>query len=117
MMVILRQGGLGKRGLNFDAKVRRSSNDPYDLFHAHIGGMDAFARGLLVAHELRESKVRSNFVARRYSSFDAGMGAKIRSGRTGFQELERWILKEGEPELESGRQEMLENNLNQFVLK
>jgi xylose isomerase len=117
MMIILNQGGLGRGGLNFDAKVRRSSNDPYDLFHAHIGGMDAFARGLLIAHEIIEHKVFSKFVEKRYSSFDSGIGAKIKAGKVGFKELEQWIIKEGEPELESGRQEMLENILNQYVLK
>ena len=115
MMVILQQGGLGKGGLNFDAKVRRSSNDPYDLFHAHIGGMDAFARGLLIAHQVLQDKVISKFVADRYSSFDSGIGAKIMKGKVGFRDLEQWILKEGKPALESGRQEMLENILNGYI--
>jgi xylose isomerase len=116
MMIILNQGGLGTGGLNFDAKVRRSSNDPYDLFHAHIGGMDAFARGLLIAHDIIEDKVFSKFIAERYSSFDSGIGAKIMSGKVGFRDLEQWIIKEGKPELESGRQEMLENILNSYIL-
>jgi xylose isomerase len=116
MMVILNQKGLGKGGLNFDAKVRRSSNDPYDLFHAHIGGMDTFARGLLVAHEIIESKVFSKFIEERYSSFESGIGAKIMAGKVDFQGLEKWIIKAGKPELVSGRQEMLENILNSFVI-
>lgn len=116
MMIILNQGGLGTGGLNFDAKVRRSSNDPNDLFHAHIGGMDAFARGLLIAHELTKDKVFSRFVDERYSSFKSGIGAKIISGKVGFRDLEQWIIKEGKPELESGRQEMLENILNSYIL-
>jgi xylose isomerase len=116
MIIILNQNGLGKGGLNFDAKVRRSSNDPHDLFHAHIGGMDAFARGLLIAHDIIEDKVFSKFIAQRYSSFDSGIGAKIMAGKVGFRDLEQWIIKEGKPELESGRQEMLENILNSYIL-
>jgi len=76
MMIILNQNGLGKGGLNFDAKVRRSSTDPIDLFHAHIGGMDAFARGLLIAQRIIEDKVLSSFVEGRYSSFKSGIGAR-----------------------------------------
>jgi xylose isomerase len=115
MMIILNQGGLNKGGLNFDAKVRRSSNDPVDLFHAHIGGMDSFARGLLIAHKIIEEKAFSKFIAERYRSFDSGIGAKIMSGKVGLEEIEKWILKEGKPELESGRQEMLENLLNSYI--
>jgi len=115
MIVILNQNGLGKGGLNFDAKVRRSSNDPYDLFHAHIGGMDAFAKGLLVAHEIIKDKAFSKFIEERYSSFDAGIGAKIMKRKVGFRDLERWIIKEGKPETKSGRQEMLENVLNSYL--
>ena len=115
MIIVLNQGGLNKGGFNFDAKVRRSSNDPYDLFHAHIGGMDAFARGLLIAHEIINDKVFSKFIAERYSSYGTGIGAKIMGGKVGFQELEQWIIKQGAPELESGRQEMLENILNTYL--
>lgn len=115
MMIILNQGGLNKGGLNFDAKVRRSSNDPVDLFHAHIGGMDSFARGLLIAHKIIEEKAFSKFIAERYRSFNSGIGAKIMSGKVGLEEIEEWILKEGKPELESGRQEMLENILNSYI--
>jgi xylose isomerase len=115
MIIILNQGGLGKGGLNFDAKVRRSSNDPYDLFHAHIGGMDAFARGLLIAHKIIEDKVFSKFIAERYSSFNSGIGAKIAAGKVGLRDLEQHIIKQGKPELESGRQEMLENILNSYL--
>ncbi|MDP2885779.1 MAG: xylose isomerase [Ignavibacteria bacterium] len=117
MLIILKQGGLGSGGLNFDAKVRRSSNDPNDLFHAHIGGMDAFARGLLIAHEMIKDKVFSKFIDDRYSSFKSGIGAKIMSGKVDFRGLEQWIIKEGKPTLESGRQEMLENILNSYILR
>jgi xylose isomerase len=117
MLIILKQGGLGKGGLNFDAKVRRSSTDPSDLFYAHIGGMDAFARGLLIAHDIMEEKVFSKFVAERYKSFDSGMGAKIISGKVGLSDLEKWAIQEGAPDLASGRQEMLENILNSYILR
>lgn len=116
MMVILKQNGLGKGGLNFDAKVRRSSIDPVDLFHAHIGGMDAFAKGLLVAHKLIEDKALSNFVEERYSSFKTGIGADIMSGKVGLEEVEKWVLANGKPVVQSARQEMLENILNSYIL-
>ncbi len=116
MLVILNQGGLGSGGLNFDAKVRRSSNDPMDLFYAHIGGMDAFARGLLIAHEIVKDKTLSAFLEERYGSFRSGIGRKIMSGDVGLRELHEWILREGTPILRSGRQEMLENLLNDYIL-
>ena len=115
MMIILKQNGLGSGGLNFDAKVRRSSNDPTDLFYAHIGGMDAFARGLLIAHGIIEDKVLSNFIEERYSSFKSGIGAKIMAGEAGLEDAEKWIHNNGNPVLQSGRQEMLENILNLYI--
>ncbi len=115
MMIILKQNGLGSGGLNFDAKVRRSSNDPLDLFHAHIGGMDAFARGLLIAHKLIEDKVFSRFIEERYGSFGSGIGADILSGNIDFEGVEKWILGNDKPVLSSGRQEMLENMLNSYI--
>jgi xylose isomerase len=115
MLVILKQNGLGTGGLNFDAKVRRSSNDPTDLFHAHIGGMDTFARGLLIAHKIIDDGVLEDFVKERYGSFGSGIGAKIMSGQVGFEDLEKWVMKEGQPVLKSGRQEMLENILNSYI--
>lgn len=115
MMVILRQNGLGRGGLNFDAKVRRSSIDPMDLFHAHIGGMDAFARGLLIAHKIIEDGVLPNFTEERYSSFRSGIGAKIMSGQAGMEDLEKWVMSQNYPVVQSGRQEMLENILNTYI--
>lgn len=117
MMVILNQGGLGSGGLNFDAKPRRSSTDPMDLFHAHIGGMDAFARGLLAANAIMEDKVLSDFIRKRYSSFSTDIGAKMMAGKAGLKEAEQWILKAGKPVLESGQQEMLENVLNSYLFR
>ncbi len=115
MMIILNQNGLGKGGLNFDAKVRRSSTDPTDLFHAHIGGMDTFARGLLIAQKIIDDKALSDFVKQRYSSYSSGIGARIMSGKAGLEEVEKWALKQGTPVLESGRQEMLENIINSYI--
>jgi xylose isomerase len=115
MLEILEVGGFTTGGLNFDAKCRRESFEPVDLFHAHIGGMDAFARGLKIAHAIREDGRLSDFVDDRYSSYDSGIGAKIESGDVGFEELEAHVLANGEPDLKSGRQEMLENLINEFI--
>jgi xylose isomerase len=115
MMIILKQNGLGTGGLNFDAKVRRSSIDPMDLFHAHIGGMDAFARGLVIAHQIMKDKALSSFIDERYSSFNSGIGKQIMSGKAGLEDAEKWVLKQGAPELQSGRLEMLENILNSYL--
>ena len=81
MLVILEQGGLKPGGINFDAKVRRESFDPIDLFHAHIGGMDAFARGAKIAAEIRKDGLLNNLLAERYSSYDTGIGQEIESGK------------------------------------
>ncbi len=116
MFVILNQNGLGTGGLNFDAKVRRSSNDPTDLFYAHIGGMDTFARGLIIAHQIIEDKQISNFIEERYGSFSSGIGAKILSKQTGLEEIEKWVIEQPAPTLQSGRQEMLENIINSYIL-
>jgi len=116
MLVILNQGGLGGGGLNFDAKVRRGSFDTVDLFHAHIGGMDTFARGLLVADALIRDGVFSKVLADRYRGFrETEMGRKILSRKTSLPELEAWAESQGEPERVSGRQEALENLLNDYL--
>jgi xylose isomerase len=108
-------GGLTTGGLNFDAKCRRESFEPVDLFHAHIGGMDAFARGLKVAHAMIEDGRINTFIKQRYATFDTGIGAKIEKGEVGFEELEAHVLANGEPLLGSGRQEMLENLVNEYL--
>ncbi len=115
MLVLLKMGGFTTGGLNFDAKVRRESFEPVDLFHAHIGGMDAFARGLKIAHAMIEDGRVDDFVKARYSTFDSGIGAQIEKGEVGFAELEAFTLKNGEPALGSGRQEMMENLVNEFI--
>jgi xylose isomerase len=116
MLVILKQGGLAPGGINFDAKVRRESTDPIDLFHAHIGGMDAFARGLKIAAAIREDRVLTDFVANRYSSYDDGIGRRIELGQATLAELEQYMLEKGEADAsKSGRQEFLENVINQYI--
>jgi len=115
MIVILNQGGLGSGGLNFDAKPRRSSIDTIDLFYAHIGGMDTFARGLLIANNIIEDGVFDQFIDNRYNSYLEGIGKDILSGKMTFEETEKWILENGMPVPKSGRQEMLENILNDYL--
>jgi xylose isomerase len=115
MLVVLKMGGFTTGGLNFDAKRRRESHEPIDLMHAHIGGMDAFARGLKIAHAIQADGRLANFVEERYSSFDKDIGAKVEAGTASFAELEELALANGEPTLSSGRQEMLENLINEFI--
>ncbi len=116
MLSILKAGGLTTGGVNFDAKVRRESFEPVDLFYAHIGGMDAFARGLKIAAAIRKDGRLAEFVKSRYSSWETGVGAKIRGGKANFKDLEKFILAKGEaaPNV-SGRQEFLENLINEFI--
>jgi xylose isomerase len=115
MYVILKAGGFTTGGLNFDAKVRRQSIDVEDLFHAHIGAMDAFARGLKNAARLIQDNVLDGFIKERYSGWDSQLGRDIEAGRVGFQELEQYALSHGEPEIRSGRQELIENVLNEYI--
>jgi xylose isomerase len=116
MLSILKYGGFKTGGVNFDAKVRRESFEPIDLFHAHIGGMDSFARGLKIAAAIRKDGRLEEFVKGRYASWDTGIGAKIESGKASFKDLEAYMLKQGEitPNV-SGRQEFLENLINEFI--
>lgn len=115
MYTILKAGGLTTGGLNFDAKVRRQSIDPVDLFHAHIGAMDTFARGLKNAVKMIKDGKFEKAVTDRYAGWDKGLGADVEAGKIGFVECEAFTLANGEPELTSGRQEMLENLLNQYI--
>lgn len=116
MLSILKMGGFTTGGTNFDAKVRRESFEPVDLFHAHIGGMDAFARGLKIASAIRKDGRLQGFIKERYSSWDKGIGAKIESGKENLKSLEAYMLKQGDitPNI-SGRQEYLENLINDFI--
>ena len=116
MLAILNAGGLTTGGVNFDAKVRRESFEPIDLFHAHIGGMDAFARGLKIAAAIRKDGRLAEFVKQRYASWDSGIGAQIEKGKANFAELEKYISKKGKAAAnQSGRQEFLENLINEFL--
>jgi xylose isomerase len=116
MLIVLGQGGIGSGGLNFDAKVRRDSFEPVDLFHAHIGGMDAFAVGLKLAAQIRKEGTLSGFVKDRYASWDTGIGAKIEAGSANFADLEAYMLEKGDATANaSGRQEMLENLFNRYI--
>ena len=116
MVSILRAGGLGSGGLNFDAKLRRPSIDPEDLFHAHIGGMDAYALAFKIARRIIADGKFSGFLKDRYASYDTGFGRDIAKGRVGFRELNKLVLtKLGEPKPRSGKQEYLENLLNTYL--
>ena len=116
MYYILKHGGLGSGGVNFDAKVRRESFEPIDLFYAHIGSMDAFAKGLKVAAAIRENQAIDGMIKDRYKSWDEGIGSKIESGDVGFAELESYMLEKGEANSNSsGRQELLENLVNRYL--
>jgi xylose isomerase len=116
MLTILGMGGFTTGGVNFDAKVRRESFEPEDLFYAHIGAMDAMARGLKIAAAIRKDGRLAEFVKQRYASWDSGIGKKIEQGKADYAELEAHILKQGEARANvSGRQEFLENLINEFV--
>jgi xylose isomerase len=115
MLRLLKMGGFTTGGLNFDAKRRRESHEPEDLFHAHIGGMDAFARGLKIAAKIIEDGRFDEFVKNRYCSFDSGIGAEVESGSASLESLEQHALAISPPQLASGRQERLENLLNDYL--
>ena len=115
MVSILRAGGLGSGGFNFDAKLRRPSIDPEDLFFAHIGGFDAYTLAFKLARKIIADGKFTQFVAARYNSFNVGFGRDIETGKLGFKELEAIVFKVGEPVPHSGRQEYLENLLNQYI--
>ena len=115
LFVIVQAGGLQGGGVNFDAKTRRNSTDLEDLFHAHIGGIDAFARALLITEKLINS---TDFVQRmedRYASFDSGAGKDFEDGKMGLADLHAYAQKNGEPAQISGRQEYLENLINNCI--
>jgi xylose isomerase len=115
MLVVLGMGGFKAGGLNFDAKRRRESHTPEDLFHAHIGGMDTFARGLKMAAAVRADGRLADFVSQRYASWDSVLGQKVEQGKASLAELEKVALSQPAPILASGGQEYLENLVNEFV--
>lgn len=116
MLAILGQGGLGRGGLNFDAKVRRDSFEPVDLFYAHVGAMDSFAHGLKIAAEIRKDGVLKEMTDKRYASWESGVGVQISEGSANFETLEKYMLEKGEvsPNV-SGRQELFELVLNRYI--
>jgi xylose isomerase len=118
MFTILKAGGFTTGGLNFDAKIRRNSIDPEDLFIAHIGGMDAFAVGLIVAQKIIDDGKIPAFVKKRYASFNAGDGAKFDKGDMTFEDLAKigTAAGYGKTGITSGKQEYLESVLNQYLL-
>lgn len=115
LLVMLESGGLQGGGINFDAKTRRNSTDLEDLFHAHIGGMDAFARALLAADAILQKSEYRRLRQARYASFDEGKGKEFEEGRLRLTDLAALAEALGEPELQSGKQELFENILNQYV--
>lgn len=117
MYEVLKNGGIAPGGLNFDAKVRRASFEPEDLFLAYIAGMDTFAKGLRIAVELLEKGELENFVKEKYSSFSTGIGKDIVDGKVGFKELEKYALSNKAIVNKSGRQEMLEAIVNSYILE
>ena len=115
MLVLLEAGGLQGGGINFDAKTRRNSTDLEDLFHAHIGGMDAFARALLAAEAILENSPYRRLRSERYASFDQGAGREFERGNLSLIDLTRIATSHDEPPLRSGRQEFFENILNRYL--
>ena len=115
MLIILEAGGFGGGGVNFDAKTRRNSTDTEDLFHAHIGGMDNFARALLVADKILTHSPYKTFRKSRYASFDDGQGKAFEDGKLSLEDLRTYAQQHGEPKQTSGRQEWLENLVNRYI--
>ncbi len=110
------KGGLEPGGVNFDAKVRRESFDPIDLFYSHIGGMDTFAMGLKIAAAMRADGVLDGMVTDRYASWDSGIGAEIEGGSHDFKSLEKYMLEKGDvTPCTSGGQELFENVVNRYI--
>jgi len=114
-LVILEAGGFQGGGINFDAKTRRNSTDLEDIFHAHIGGMDAFARALLASQNILENSAYRKLREERYRSFDSGEGKAFMQGKLNLEQLREIALKNGELPLKSGQQELFENIINQYI--
>jgi xylose isomerase len=115
MLVFLKAGGLQGGGVNFDAKIRRNSTDLNDVFHAHIGGADTFARALLIADKINTSSPYEKLRTARYSSFDTGKGKDFEAGKLDLQDLYKIAQENGELTLQSGKQELFENIINQYI--
>lgn len=115
MLVILEAGGFKGGGINFDAKIRRNSTDPADLFYSHIGGMDIFARALITADNILNKSDYKKVRADRYASFDSGKGKEFEQGKLSLEDLRAFAIENGEPAVKSGKQEYLENIINRFI--
>ena len=115
MLVILGGTGLQGGGINFDAKIRRNSTDPADLFYAHIGGMDIFARALIIADSILQKSEYKKIRTERYASFDTGKGKAFEEGKLSLEDLRQYAIENGEPAVLSGKQEYLENLINNYI--
>ena len=115
MLIILEAGGFKGGGVNFDAKIRRNSTDPLDLFYAHVSGMDAFARALIVADNILQKSDYKKFREERYASFDNGKGKEFEQGKLSLLDLREYAIAKGEPEVRSGRQEWVELLINRYI--
>ncbi len=115
MLIILEAGGFNYGGINFDAKIRRNSTDLEDIFYAHIGGMDNFARALVIADNILTKSSYKKIRAERYASFDSGKGAAYEAGELTLEDLRSYAFEVGEPARTSGKQELLENIINQYI--
>jgi xylose isomerase len=115
MMVLLQAGGFKGGGINFDAKIRRNSTDPEDLFHAHIGGMDVFARALITADNVLRKSDYKKIKKARYASFDSEHGKAFEEGKLTMEDLREYAIENGEPKIISGKQEYMENIINRYI--
>ncbi|MEO6893888.1 MAG: xylose isomerase [Ginsengibacter sp.] len=115
MLIVLEAGGLKAGGVNFDAKIRRNSTDPADLFYAHIGGMDSFARALITADTILKKSDYKKLREERYASFDSGKGKAFEEGKLTLEDLRNLAAENGEPKVLSGKQEYFENIINRFI--
>ena len=115
MLVINAAGGIKEGGINFDAKIRRNSTDPADLFYAHIGGMDLFARAFIIADKILNKSEYQNIRTERYASFDSGKGKEFENGTLTLEDLRAYAIENGEPKIISGKQEYLENLINRYI--
>ncbi|MDE1191082.1 MAG: xylose isomerase [Arachidicoccus sp.] len=114
-LVILEAGGFKGGGVNFDAKVRRNSTDYQDLFYAHIGGIDAFARGLIIADNILQKSDYKKLRTERYASYESGVGKDFEDGKLTLEDLRNYAAQNGEPKIISGKQEYFENIINQYI--
>jgi xylose isomerase len=115
MLIIIEAGGFAGGGINFDAKIRRNSTDSSDLFHAHIGGIDTFARSLIIADNILQKSDYKKLRANRYASFDTAKAKEFEDGKLSLEDLRNFAVENGEPDMISGRQEYFENIINRFI--